>query len=85
MDEIDEDFYGSVFRSPIDDRVWMCNIPEVDVATGLVASTSLRKVKAYVEEVLRYDLGEGTWARSPSGDWQYRFDDEDGGRRGNHR
>lgn len=60
---------GLVFRSPLDERVWMCNIPDVDVATGLQASTSLRRVKAYVES--KCDGGQGTWKLSPEGTWAY--------------
>jgi hypothetical protein len=64
----------SVFRSTIDERVWMCNIPYVDVATGLVASTSLRRVKAYVEQLAdrQLDYGNGRWIQDlDEGGWSY--------------
>lgn len=64
----------SVYRSDVDDRVWMCNIPYVDVAQGLQASTSLRRIKAYVEEQARRHLNyvTGKWVASSDGDgWNY--------------
>lgn len=63
----------SVFRSYVDDKVWMCNIPYVDVADGLQASTSLRKIQAYVEDVARRHLHYegGCWERTPDDGWTY--------------
>jgi hypothetical protein len=63
----DEDT-AHVFRSSVDARVWMCNIPIVDVATGLQGSTSIRRIKAYVEEI--HGSG-GTWTQTDSENWQY--------------
>jgi hypothetical protein len=69
----DEAEFCSVFRSGIDDGVWICNVPYVDVATGLLASTSLRKVKRYVEELAarQLDYGVGRWERTDDGGWSY--------------
>lgn len=69
----DDEDTVNVFRSSIDDRVWMCNIPVVDVATGLQASTSLRRIKAYVEEI---QGSGGTWAKIDSENWEYRVADD---------
>lgn len=71
--ELDEREYCSVFRSSVDARVWMCNVPLVDVADGLQASTSLRMIKAYVEELAeRYmDFGQGRWERTSDDGWSY--------------
>jgi hypothetical protein len=65
----DYDDNASVFRSAVDERVWMCNIPDTDVATGLQASTSLRRMKAYVEE----ECGTGGWWVRVGDEWEYRW------------
>lgn len=62
-----EDPTCSVFRSEIDDGVWMCNIPFFDIATGIQASTSLRKIKAYVES----KTDPGYWYKTEDGSWEY--------------
>lgn len=70
--ERDEREFCSVFRSHVDSGVWLCNVPYVDVIVGLQASTSLRKLKAYVEEVADRDMdyGKGRWVKVDSG-WSY--------------
>jgi hypothetical protein len=67
-DEMDED-YASIYRAFADDRVWMCNIPYIDVADGIQASTSARRLKAYLEE---YCPENGTWVRVEGG-WEYHW------------
>lgn len=73
----EDDLSCSVFRSAVDDRVWMCNIPIVDVATGLQAARSLRKIKAYVEDIAErmLDFGDSEWVRGDDDGeiyWTYR-------------
>lgn len=57
LDENNTD--ACIFRSPIDGRVW---VPCMEGGFAVVeneacSSTSLRRVKAYIEE----KMGEGTW------------------------
>jgi hypothetical protein len=72
FEDVDAEFC-SILRSYIDDGVWICNRPYVDVITGLQASTSLRKTKRYVEEVAarQLDYGKGRWERTDDGGWSY--------------
>lgn len=55
-------------RSGLDDRVWVPSIPGLDVIDSEgMSSTSLRRVKAYVES----KVGEGTWVRMEDGSFEY--------------
>lgn len=63
---------SSVFRSSVDERVWMCNIPETDIADGIQASTSLRKIKAYVEQIqARFGI-VGAWVKVGDDHYEYQ-------------
>ena len=67
---------GAIYRSAVDPRVWICNIPETDVASGVQASTSLRTLKAYVEEVqARHNIAAGSWVQVSAGYWEYHGTD----------
>lgn len=59
--------YTNVFRATADESVWMCNIPNWDVAKGLQAARSLRRIKAYVEEI----EGPGEWVRTDVDEWRF--------------
>lgn len=74
--EPDNDSTSSVYRSDIDDRVWMCNIPNEDVAGGIQCSTSLRKVQRYVEDVATRNGLSGVWVQVGPEHWQHRITDE---------
>lgn len=73
MTDQDEDTC-SVFRSSVDPSVWMCNVPLTDVADGLQAARSLRKIKAYVEETASRWLGysDGVWEQQGEDFWEYK-------------
>lgn len=62
-----------VYRSGLDDRVWVPTIPGQAVADSeCMSSTSLRRVKAYVEECMPEG---GTWTKHVDGNgksaWEY--------------
>jgi hypothetical protein len=65
---------ASVYRSALDSRVWVPtmtgNFPVA--ANEAMSSTSLRTVKAYVEE----KMGPGKWTKTPVGAWTFRMDEE---------
>lgn len=65
------DWDAVIFRSAVDAKVWMCNIPDTDVETGIQSSTSVRKLKRYVEETLAPDIVPGAWRLSGAGVWEF--------------
>jgi hypothetical protein len=73
MSDQDEDTC-SVFRSSVDPAVWMCNVPLTDVADGLQAARSLRKIKSYVEKTAARWLGytDGVWTKDSDEYWNYQ-------------
>lgn len=69
IEETTEEWYASVYRSGLDDKVWVPTIPGQPVATSeAMAATSLRRVKAYVEQKAP---AEGVWKKLPDGAWEY--------------
>lgn len=70
-----QDWDAVIFRSSVDHRVWMCNIPETDIATGVQSSTSLKKLKTYVEDVMRPDIFPGSWTKTAEDYWEYHGED----------
>lgn len=69
MDELDHVWTAMVYRSGLDDRVWVPTIPGNPVGTSeCMASTSLRRVKAYVEGQAP---AVGTWVRTEDDSWEY--------------
>lgn len=72
--EVREGDAAKVYRSGLDDRVWVPTIPGLPVADSeCMSSTSLRRVKAYVEESM--PEGKGTWTRQVddkgNSSWEY--------------
>lgn len=65
-----DDDVASVGRAYADPSVWMCNIPGLDVADGVQAAGSLKKIKAYVEETVD---AEGSWARLSKDLYEFRW------------
>lgn len=71
IEETTEEWYASVYRSGLDDKVWVPTIPGQPVATSeAMAATSLRRVKAYVEQ--KAPGPGGVWTKLPDGGgWEY--------------
>jgi hypothetical protein len=69
-----DDSTCSVFRSSVDYRVWMCNVPYTDVADGIQAACSLRAIKTYVEKTAArwLEFTDGVWTKIDPDYWHYQ-------------
>lgn len=64
-----DEWTATVYRSGLDDRVWVPTIPGLPVAASeCMSATSLRRVKAYVEEKAP---DGGVWVKIADGAWEY--------------